>query len=73
MKKFFSILLCACLLLSITACGNVAESEPSETGNSKSESVQPDTSVQPDESVQTEVEPEQASNETEAEQSADEG
>ena len=73
MRKFLSILLCACLLLSVTACGNAAESESAETGNSESESVQPDTSIQPDESVQTEVEPEQASNETEAEQSADEG
>ena len=58
MRKFLSILLCACLLLSVTACGNAAESEPSETGNSESESVQPDTSIQPDESVQTEAESE---------------
>lgn len=58
MKKILSILLCACLLLSVTACGNVTESESAETGNSENESVQPDTSIQPDESVQMEVEPE---------------
>ncbi len=64
MKKLLSILLCACLLLNVTACGNVEDSEPSETGNSESESVQPDTSVQPDESVQTEAEPESTEGES---------
>ena len=72
MKKILSILLCACLLLSVTACGDVAESESAETGNSENESVQPDTSIQPDESAQTEAELEQASDETEPEQSAEE-
>lgn len=70
MKKLLSFLLCACLLLTVTACsgGGGANSEPAGTESSESGSNQHDTSNQPenepDESASpSENEPEQTSDE----------
>ena len=68
-QKYRSFLLCACLLLTVTACngGGEANSEPAET--EAPESNQPDASKQP------ESEPDESASpsENEPEQSADEG
>ena len=71
MKNLFSILLCACLLLTVTACsGGTTDLESSGTESPESESSQPDTSKQPESGpeesdLSSENEPEQLSDEDE--------
>ena len=69
MKKLLSFLLCACLLLTVTACsgGGRANSEPA--GTEAPENSQSDASQQPESEPDESVSP----SENEPEQSADEG
>ena len=71
MKKLLSFLLCACLLLTVTACsgGGTTDSEPAGTKSPESGSNQHDTSNQPENEPDasaspSENEPDQSSDET---------
>ena len=70
-KKLLSFLLCACLLLTVTACsgGGTTDSEPAGTKSPESRSNQHDTSNQPENEPDasaspSENEPDQSSDET---------
>lgn len=69
MKRLLSFLLCACLLLTVTACSGGGEANSEPAGTEAPESSQPDASQQP------ESEPDESASpsENEPEQSADEG
>ena len=69
MKRLLSFLLCACFLLTVTACGGGGGANSEPAGTEAPESSQPDASQQP------ESEPDESASpsENEPEQSADEG
>lgn len=68
-KKLLSFLLCACLLLTVTACGGGGTTDSEPTGTEAPESSQPDASKQPESEPDKSTSP----SENEPEQSADEG